>query len=72
MYFPFLLDGLLASLAVVSHKEKFPQPLVPFPCQCFEFNFSILNFCILWVSTLLPPPSIKTQQMRLMGKSLIQ
>lgn len=72
MYYPLLLDGLLASLAVVSYKEKGPQPSVPFPSQCSEFNFSVLNFCILWVSALLLPPSIKIQQMRRTGKSLIQ
>lgn len=67
MYYPPLLDGPLAGLAVVSHKEKCPQPSVPFP-QCFEINFSVLHFCILWVSTLLLLlPHIKIQQMRHTG-----
>lgn len=54
----FLLDSPLASLALVSWIGNCPQSSVPFPSQrvqstqlpqCFEFNFSFLNFCILWV-----------------------
>lgn len=52
----FLLS--LASLALVSWIQDCPQPSAPSPSQrlqrtqlpqCFEFNFSVLNFCILWV-----------------------